>query len=304
MTCGAGALGQLFYEEGATALGDFASGATTQEFISETLKATHTQTVGPYIRGYRSRVNDATRYTQQAVSGSIVIPLSSQYADRACRLGIGGSASPWTPANALPSFGVLIDRVTARYVYAGCVVNEVIFRGQQGGLCEIELGIIGKSETYTTSASGVTASFGTDSGYAPFVLSDLTYSIGGTTTGYGFSAFEIRVNNAIDAAYYNSVTASDLCPQDREVTVSLTGSHGNNHALHNLSRTAETAITLTLTNTDVSVAFAMTYVRPMQESGTIPGRQTIPYTFKGIALADTAAGAEITVTTDITPAGP
>lgn len=285
---------RLYVEPGASPH-TFDSSSESYEFQNESLRAVKTLANTNGIRGTRSAHVARTRTTQKAVQGTILIHPSP--ADLALWLPrIMGGAGP-ALAETLPSFGVLINRVTQTFEYEDCVVNRATFRGNAGGLVELELDIFGKDENVGTSAP--TVALGVTAADEPYVFADLTCSL--AATAREVFSFTLTIDNAVQQRFVNSLTATQLNTTDRIITFSSESPYtGDEDDLYDVSESGIAAV-LTLTNGTVSTAFTMPGLQIPAESPVVRARNDeIRLTLNGVARR-TSGSAELTVTNDATP---
>ena len=131
--------------------GAFDASSEPYEFVSETIRkrATIVDTGG--IRGTRSHHAARTRAGAYEVGGTIVLHPSPADLDLLLPriLGTAESSDSFALADSLENFyfGVMVDRVAKVFTYGGCYVDRATFRSSAGGLLELSLEIVGKTES-------------------------------------------------------------------------------------------------------------------------------------------------------------
>lgn len=116
-------------------------------------------------------------------------------------------------AEALPEFDVLVDRVAKRFIYGACKVQRAVFQGRAGGLLELELQLVGKTETTSATAFPAIAA-PVD---PPYVFQDGTLTLLGTSRK--MLEFTLTIDNGVVPRFTNSQAATDLSPTDRVITL-------------------------------------------------------------------------------------
>lgn len=222
MPCAQGALAKLCVEPGASAH-TFDTSSEPYDFLRESLQK-HPRIVGANgIRGTRDQSQERTRYGSYQVGGQLVLNIDPAMLDLWLPRILGGteSADSFPLAESLPSFGVLVDRVTQTFEYKDCVVNRAMFHGVAGvgdddpDLLTLTLEIIGKDEATGTSFPSLTLATGANS--RPYIHSDGVFTFASATRE--IKEFWVLVDNFIQPRWVNSLTATALCPRDRRVVV-------------------------------------------------------------------------------------
>src|SRR5262249_24545851 len=153
--------------------------------------------------------------------------------------------------------------------YSDCKVDSATFTVSEGSPLTISMKIIGVDET---TPGGNFPNLAIDLTTGPFVMGDAgNASVGGGS--YYFSAFELTVNNSLEAKYRNSNPITTRNAPDREVSVSLPFDLGNGGALYG-SAVAGVSLSLTLTNGGTSINFACPAVQAP--------KQPLPFGQRGI----------------------
>lgn len=249
-----------------------------------------------------SRLEDVsrTRLGPYTVAGTLTIePSPAFFGSWLPRVMGGGTATAPTLEDALLVFGCQQDKgigSSAAYEYLGCVVNRMTLRSRAGGLVECALDILGKTEDEGSTFAG--AALGSTLAYEPFTHTDLVLTLAGSARSV--LDFSLVVDNSVTARFVNSVTAGDMIPGRRSITlearVPFTATEASD--LYYLAKDGA-AGSLVLTNSTVSTTFTFSRVQipdnaPRTEGGEVilPIRAQI----RGASWAD-----EFTVTNDLTP---
>lgn len=239
------------------------------EFISESLRKS-TEILGTNgIRGTRSHHVSRTRQGLNRVGGSIRMNVSP--ADLEIWLPrIMGSASVGVLAETLPAFGVMIDRVAKVFTYSDCYVSRAAFTGSAGGLIEMALDIVGRSESVGNAGTFPVLTLGITADDDPYVFHDGTVSLaGGSEEVFDW---ELVVDNAMEARFVNAQNATAVNSNDRIVTFGCTVPYTTDEvALYDANTDGAIAL-VTLTNGNVSTAFSMAGWQPAPESPVVDQR--------------------------------
>ncbi len=133
-------------------------------------------------------------------------------------LGAAPDGADFNLAETLPSFTLTIDRVAKVFTYAGCKVNRATFSGSQGGLLQLSLDIVAKSEV--VAAAGTFPSLST-SVAQPYIFSDLDLTL--ASTAREVKEFELSIDNGlITDRFMNSVTIVSAPEGDRSIMLRTT----------------------------------------------------------------------------------
>lgn len=222
MGCAQGSRSALYVEPG-SAPHTFDSSSERYEFLYETLQK-HPRIVGGNgIRGTRDQSVERTRFGSYPVGGRIAMNVSPADLDLWLPriLGAAENNDVFDIAESLPSFGVLVDRVTGTFEYTDCVVSRALFRGEAGpgdgdpDLLQMVLEIVAKDEVTGTSAPAVSLS--TAANTATYVHSDAVFTF--AAAAREVKRWSLLIDNHIQPRWVNSLTATALCPHDRSVVL-------------------------------------------------------------------------------------
>lgn len=277
-----------------TAIGSYTE---AYEFVAESLqkRATILETAG--LRGTRSHPAERTRDGTSAVAGSLRFHATPAMLDLLLPriLGAAESSDLFALAETLPEFDVLLDRVAKRFVYGGCKVSRAIFRGRAGGLLELQLDLVGKTETVSATAFPAIAA-PTD---PPYVFQDGTLTLLGTSRK--MIDFTLAVDNSVAGRFTNSTAATDVSPSDRVVTLECkTPFTSDETDLYGQNVAGAAAATLAFVNGGYSTTFSLAKLQVPDASPTVGGRGEIVLALRGTARKS-GSTAELAVTHDNTP---
>ncbi len=277
--------------------GAFDASSEPYEFVAETLRKRQTMLDTAGIRGTRSRHAARTRLGTYEVAGNITLHPDPASLDLLLPriLGAAEAADVFALAETLPHFGVMIDRVAKVFTYSGCKVNRAWFRSRAGGLLELELEIFGKTETVGNVGTFPALTLGTSAAYAPYVHSDAVLTLVGSTRV--MTGVEIEIDNHLARRFSNSVSATDVSPQDRTITLRATTPYTSSEAdLYGQSPAGVTA-GVVYTNGNMSTAFTFGVAQFPDTSPVVNARGEITLPLAGVARM-TGSTKELAVTHD------
>jgi len=265
--------------------GSFDTSSEPYEFVSENLKKTGEILDTNGIRATRSHAKERTRPGKYGVNGTIVLHPSPADLDALLPriMGTAESADSFVFAEGLDDFrfGVMIDRVGKVFTYNGCIVNKATFRGSAGGLVELALDLIGKTEAVGAAGSFPALTLGTDDNDAPYVFHEGVMTL--VSSSRTIMDFEIVIDNALRVRFANSQTATDISPGDRIVTVKCTTPYTSDETDLYGQATEGSAATFVLTNGNMSTTFTLATVQFPDNSPVVGSKDEVTLTLEGIA---------------------
>ena len=278
-----------------TAIGSYTE---AYEFVSESVRKSQQILDTAGIRGSRSHPKERTRDGTYTVQGTIRLHATpSMLALLLPRiLGANASGTTFALAETLPEFDLLIDRVARRFVYGNCKIGKATFRCQAGGLLELELEVLGKTETVSaTSFPSISAP--TD---IPYVWSDATCTL--LSTSRIVTQWELAIDNVPNVRFSNSQSATDIQITDRIVTCSLMTPYTSSEVdLYGQNVGSSAAATFSLTNGGTSISFAIANLQIPDNSPVVESRTgEIMLSLQGTAKMS-GSTRELIVTNDSTP---
>jgi hypothetical protein len=207
---------------------------------------------------------------------------------------LGGAANgtSYTQAETLPVFVAAVDKIAKVHNYTGCKVDRATFSGSKGAPVRLSLDIEGLTET--TANAGTFPSLDITEG-APYVLSDLTVTIGTTTREV--ESFTLAFDNAlIKDRFMNQTTRVNLPESDRNVTLALTLAYASeNTDLHELAVAGANG-SLVLASGNASTTFTFVTLQKPEDGPEVPAKnQEIPLTVN-LTARSSGSTAEVTVT--------
>jgi hypothetical protein len=284
-----------------TQLSDFDGDSFAYELLGGTdLRLVTVNAFNDGIRGTRSRNKARVRQVQRRVTGGITMnptPVElDQWFPRI--LGAAEVADAFALAETVPEFGVLIDRVAARYVYTGCKVSRCTISGRQGELISFRVDIEGKDEI--ESATAFPGTIPAIDGGAPYVFSDCTFALTADASAVEVQEFEITIDNVVSAdRFMNSLTRNTIVALDRMVTVRLVVPFTADEIdLHDQAAGGQGG-TLTLTNGGQSTLFTFGALDTPAETPSITGKDELTQTLNMTAYKS-GSTPELAITHDST----
>lgn len=265
------------------------------EFISCTLRKTTEIIESGGIRGTRSRVEEVARQGNDSIAGSIVLTPSPADLDLLLPriLGAVEASDAFALAETIPSFHVGVEYVADAFEYVDCYVNRAIFRGSPGGMLQLELDIIGTSQsdlTYPSLTLGVAAN------NVPYRYSEGVLTV--VSSARPMLSFELIIDNALEARFTNATTATSIQAHDRIVTLNVTTPYSTDETGLFTQTLEGTTGTLVFTNAAMSTTFTFGLLVPFPLQGaTIQGKRevTLQQTYR--AMKDGSTN-ELAVTHD------
>ena len=293
MSAAMGWQAQMAIGAAGTEIGAF---ATAIEFVSEEMRKRGRilQTSG--LRGGRGHPSERTAEGICEVGGTIRLHVSPALLDLVWPLILGGTKggdNTIALTETLPEFDLLIDRVTRRFVYRNCRVNQAVLRGQSGGLVELVLSLIGKSEEVSSMAfPAISAAL-----EPPYLFQQGVLTL--QSAARSCFDFELTIDHRLQRRYANSATATELLATDRVVSFRCsTPFTAAEVGLYQQSLSGA-AGTLALTNGTRSCQLQFGCLQFPDLSPVVAGREEIPLKLDGIARR-VGSTAELIVTNDST----
>jgi hypothetical protein len=303
MACAQGSQAALYVEPGASPH-TFDSNSERYEFRFENLVKTPTTISSEGIRGTRQESKEQTREGHYTVGGPIVFPTVSplmldNWLPRI--MGAAESTDVFAFAESLPSFGVLINRVTDTFEYKDCFVNSAMFEGASGPgngleLLTLTLDIWGRSVTEGTSAPAVSIATTATSGDA-YKHSEAVFTIAGTVREV--KRWRLLISNHLQRRWVNSQTATAICPRAFSVVLDLVMPFETTQNDITALSTSGVAGSIAITNSTVSTTFTFGTLEPVIVDPNVVGKSEIDITARFIARKSGSTDA-LSITSDST----
>jgi hypothetical protein len=279
MTCAQGAMARMYVEPGA-APHTFDSSSETYEFLYENLQKHGRQIAANGIRGTRSAPSERVAVGAYEVRGRVAMNVSPLDLDLWLPriLGEAENANVFALAETLPSFGVLMDRVTETFEYTDCVVDRALFHGKaregddEPDLLELALDIVGTTEVLGTNAPVV--ALGSAAGNGVYTMSQSVFTLASGTRQV--KEFWLFIDNHIQQRWASgSTTATALCPRDRTVGLRLRVPFDET-ALYEVANSGLLSCTLAITlQSGISTTFNFGALQAPANSPVVRGKTEI-----------------------------
>jgi hypothetical protein len=244
---------------------------------------------GSTMRGTRSQSSERTRLGHYAVGGPVAFNISPADLDLWLprMLGHVESSDSFALDETLPSFGILVDRVTQTFQYKDCMVDTWMIHGKAGpeeelNLLELRLDIMAKDEV--TGTSYPTLTLPVTSNVAPYVISDCaTLTLAGSART--MKEFWLIGRNFLQRRSTHSITATRLSPRDRLIKFRAIFPYDSDHSSLYGQALAGSAGTLTFTNSTISksLSFVFGTLQSPDISPTVRGKQEINIMIDAVA---------------------
>lgn len=247
---------------------------TAVEFSSESLARNEVLIDTAGIIGSRFHPSERVVQGQSSFGGSITLPGPNHTEITALLPYILGSGSVLTET--LTDFTTEVERGAQKFSYANCKIGSATFSATVGGPLSLSLNIQALSETMTTAtiATALSVSGG------PYILSELTLTLGGTE--YKTDTFQLTINHALEAKYFNSRTPTRLNETDCAVSWGLSVPWLSNSALYGLAVGGVAAVA-TFNNGTNTIEFSSSKLQVPRQSPVNQGRGEIMLPLQGIA---------------------
>ncbi len=293
MAASMGHQSRLSLAAGGTAIGSYTE---AYEFLTESLRKQLTIVDTAGLRGTRSHPAERTRDGTYAIGGGLQFHATPAMLDLLLPriLGANEATDVFALAETLPEFDVLIDRVAKRFVYGGCQINRATFRAAAGGPLELDLDVIGKTEVVSATAfPSITAPVD-----PPYVWQDCVCTVNGSARVV--TQWDLTIDNALNARFSNSQTATDIHSTDRIVTVNLTVPYTSSEVdLYGVNTGGAAAATFVFTNGNYSTTFSIAKLQVPDQSPVVDGRGEILLQLQGVAKQSSTTK-ELIITHDST----
>ena len=236
-------------------------------FKSDGLRSSQAKRIPQGITGSRSQKVERVRLDVQNIAGDIVIPLSPTIFDFILPFALGGTevADSFPLAETVAVFYVLAERGGQTFQY-DVFVNKMTLKGASGGMCDLILSLIGKTEQEDTVAFPVL----TEPVDPPYQIEDLVLKYGATTRE--IEDFELSVDNALSAKFRNSITAQHITAQDRIVLLKTNNPWtADEEALYRVALGGTTGL-LTFTNGGLSMTATLGAIEWKDDTPIVGGK--------------------------------
>ena len=245
------------------------------------------------IRGTRERSVERVRSGNRHVAYSIVLEPTALELSKLLPYCLG---SAFALTDTLPTFFVVVDKVSHVMTNGLCVVNKAVISGREGEPLRLTLDIHGQDETIGNAGSF--PSLSSDTTTFPLIFTDLAFTVNSAVTLT--KSFDLTIDNMVDSnRFFNNPTTNKPLPQDRHVTLNAVLPYGDANALYGLG-SAGTSCSATFTNGGSVLSLVAGKAVFMRKPINVPGRSEILMPFPGEFFKSGATSA-LTVTMTVGP---
>lgn len=311
-----GVFSKLLIEPGSSTH-TFDENSERYEFLRENVRKYGKIVGGGEMNGSRSHRHERTRLGVSYVYGSILKWISPAELDTLLIHMIGNDESPTDQFNlteALPYFGILLDRDEGIFKYNDCKITRWVLRGTAPEfndqtapeLVTLELFIIGSQEVGPNDSGapswpGTEPSLGTSAAYAPYVLSDSDTAVTIKGSARAVTEFVVVCDHRCYARYVNSTTAHSIIERDRIVRARFRLPWNSDTASLYAEDLAGAAASIVLTNSTVSTTLTFDRLQiPQRSPAADRGREEIGLILDGIVTDISSDSNEIEILNDAT----
>lgn len=310
MSCGSmGDLARLLIEPGASPH-TFDSNSEAVEFLYEDLGTDRKFGGMQGIAGTRAVSSERIVPLSYVPVGPLMIQPGADAIDKWMPRILGGtkSGNNIDPAETLPSFGYLVDRVAGIFRYDDCVVGRAIIRGRSGPgdgepeVIDMVLLIFAKTEITPKDAvpptwPGTPPAIPSGALHIPYTFPQGVLTLNGNARF--FDEFVLTIDNGIVVRNRNSLTPTCLLPGSRRVSLSVRGPFTSTSFSDAFDfYAARYAASLRFTAGSISCEFQFPALRNLLRTPRVPGKTEIPLSMNFIAARTSATPYEIRVVND------
>jgi hypothetical protein len=249
------------------------------------------------ISGSRSHKSEPNQVIRKYVNGEIAcFPNPVELARLLPRiLGAAAAGTTFSLAETLPEFYVSSDRTNFVHIWNNCRCGRATFSARDGGGLELVMFNVGKTET--KNAAGTFPAISISDTTQSFILPQLALTLGGNA--YQCDGITVTIDNALNVRFANSLTATEINPTDRMITISTRIPWGDSSALY-VDGAANLAMLATFTNGATSLQMSFPAVKFPKSTPTVDDRGEMWINIEARALK-TGSTPEAVFTLDSTP---
>jgi len=243
---------------------------------------------------------EAARVVKRETGGRLILnPSPSLLGNWLPRI-LGGAAvgDVFPLAQSLPAFGVMVDRVAQVFVHQQCYVAQATLRGAAGRLLELEMLVAGVDSSSQAAGSFPSLSAGAAVADQPYAMADVTLTMAGAVRDC--SAFELTIDNQLQARFAHSVTATGILPQGRSIRLKTVHAFDASHTSLLDQAATGAAGSMALVHPAGTTTFSFARLQtpaagPSMATGGRRGRKEFVLELHSLAAADgSTAGLEVT----------
>lgn len=310
MSCGSmGDLARLLIEPGASPHVFDANSEATM-FLYEDLGSDRKFGGLQGIAGTRAQYSDRIVPLSYVPVGALALQPGADAIDKWMPRILGGtkSGNNIDPAETLPSFGYLIDRVGGVFQYDDCIVGKTVIRGRSGPgegepeIIDMVVWIFARVERTPQDPSpptwpGTAPAIPSGALHVPYAYHQGVFTLNGNVRT--FDEFVLTIDNMVQPRNRNSLTPTCFLLGSRQTFLQLRGpftasSFSDAFSFYSTGYAASIA----LTAGTISCTFQFPHLRNMLRVPRVPGKREIPQVMNFQATRTSATPYEIRVVND------
>ncbi|QDV78085.1 phage tail tube protein [Botrimarina mediterranea] len=304
MACGVdNNLARLALKAGTGNAVDFATGATGLRFTTESVKSTGAIVASESITGSRDLDAAETRRGPYSVGGSVNFDASVRDILVWGEYALGANSSGvLTPANTLPVFALMADKVSNISRFGDCKVNRLTISNDGAGFVRGVVEIVGRSHT-GSGLSFPTLTLGSDETYEPLVFSDLVIEL--DETEYAINSYQLVIDNQLQTNQRNALYADCLREGQRIITLNVNlPSTSSTHTAFDEPDLSGVSAEMVFTHPDaaVGVTIELPALQKPRDGQTVQNRneQRWDLSFRAVTDRANSVTTPLTITCDTT----
>lgn len=271
----------------------FSSSSFRLEFLSCDLYETIALEQDEGLRGTRTRAAERLALGNVSITGSITLEPTPDELQALTPyiLGTASSSGTYAVSDTLPNLYLLVDYVAKVNTFT-TRVTKATFTASPGKHLQLKLDLVGTLMTIGNAGTFASASIpALDVSARAWMMADLGSGVTINSIAYSIDTFELGVDNRIEPTYMQGVTATDLEPTDRIITLGLATKFTSTETVLQTDTRAGTGRAASLAFTNGSEILTMTFAQLVAtpESVRIPNRSKLrlPLNYQCYGLSTT-----------------
>ena len=273
----------------------FSSDSFRLEFLSCDLRETIALVEDDGLRGTRTRAAERLALGNVEVAGSIVLEPTPDELQALTPfiMGTASSGGTYAVSDTLPNLYLLVDYVAKVNTYT-TRVTKATFMASPGKHLQLKLDLVGTIMTIGNAGTFASANIpALDLTARAWMMADMGSGVTINSIAYSIDTFELGIDNKIEPTYMQGVTATDLEPTDRIITLGLATKYTSTETVLQTDTRAKTGRAASLAFTNGSEILTMTFAQlvAQPESVQITGRASsklrLPLNYRAYGLSTT-----------------
>ncbi len=200
------------------------------ELVEESLQQEDTLAVHAGTGSARGAPDIGGRVVQRAIAGQLKLRAAPAVLGRWLPRILGAAAvdDVFVPAQSLPEFGLLIDRVAGVFEYQRCYVSRAMLRATGAGCLELLIDVTAMERTLLEGDSFPSLTVADDLEEQPYRLSDVALTL--VAAPRDCSGFELVVDNGLNVRRVHSVAPVSIAPGRRSISLKTVHPYDATHA--------------------------------------------------------------------------